>query len=232
MPTLSEPTDTSHAVLKFAQRNKKSVRRNERTVVHVIDDDPAICDSLTLLLATEGLCVQTHASALKFLECVGSCERGCVVTDLHMPEMSGIDLLAKMKERRLSLPAIVITGYADFLLAIQAMRHGAVDVLEKPFDDDALLSCIMQALTTERREQSSNAKARAALARLKTLTEKESAVLSELVMGKTNKSIACELGVSTRTVEIHRANVMAKMKAESLLELVRISLVVAPAGPN
>jgi two-component system response regulator FixJ len=232
MPILSERTDTSHPVLEFAQRNKKSVRRNERTVIHVIDDDPAICDSLSLLLATEGLCVQTHASALKFLECVGSCGGGCVVMDLHMPEMSGIDLLAKMNERRLSLPTIVITGYVDFPLAIQAMRQGAVDVLEKPFDDGALLACIMQALTTERREQSSNAKAHAVLARVNSLTERESAVLSGLVMGKSNKGIAYELGVSTQTVEIHRANVMAKMKAESLRELVRMALVVAPAGPN
>jgi two-component system response regulator FixJ len=201
----------------------------EEPVIHIIDDDPAVCDSLRALLVAEGFHVQTYASALKFLEYAGRHASGCVVTDVRMPDMSGIDLLAKMKERRLALPAVVITGHADIPLAVQAMKQGAVDLLEKPFDDEALLASVSQALIKKSREQAGDAQSQEILERLKTLTERENSVLTGLLMGKPNKVIAYELDVSARTVEVHRANVMAKMKAGSLAELVRMSLAVPRA---
>lgn len=205
---------------------------NTGRIVHIIDDDPAIRDSLGLLLTTEGFEVRTHASARGFLEAIGRHETGCVVTDVRMPEMSGFDLLAKMKERRLALPVIVITAHADVPLAVQAMKQGAIDLLEKPFEDEALLASVRQALTRGNGEQARTAEMETILARLATLTGRENEVLAGLLKGQPNKIIAHELGISVRTVEVHRANVMAKMQAGSLSELVRMSLVVPRAEQN
>lgn len=197
--------------------------------IHVIDDDPAVRHSLALLLETEGFRVRTHESARDFLGFVEHHENGCVVTDARMPEMSGIELMETMKAKNMSLPVVVITAYADVSLAVQAMKQGAFDFLEKPFDNEALLSCVRLALAYEREEQFRAAETQTIQARLSTLTAREGEVLTKLLHGLPNKVIGRELGISVRTVEVHRANVMLKMNAGSLSELVRMSLAASYA---
>jgi two-component system, LuxR family, response regulator FixJ len=194
--------------------------------IHVIDDDPAIRDSLSLLLTTEGHEVRTYESARGFLEAIGEGENGCVVTDVRMPGLSGLDLVETMRKRHISMPIIVITGHADIPLAVQAMKQGAVDFFEKPFDEDALLASIQQVLRCKNDDAARKAKAQSILLKLATLTRRENEVLAGLLKGQLNKVIAHELGISARTVEVHRAMVMAKMKARSLPELVQMALVV------
>ncbi|HEY8005361.1 MAG TPA: response regulator FixJ [Methylocella sp.] len=196
------------------------------STIHVIDDDPAIRDSLSLLLTTEGHEVRTHESAQSFLEAIGEGENGCVVTVVRMPGLSGLDLIEKMRKRHISMPIIVITGHADIPLAVQAMKQGAVDFLEKPFDEDALLASIQQVLRCKNNDTARKAKVQSILSKLATLTRRENEVLAGLLKGQSNKVIAHELYISVRTVEVHRAMVMAKMEARSLPELVRIALVV------
>lgn len=200
-------------------------------IVHVIDDDPAVRDSIRLLLATENFVARTHCSVRDFLSAVERGETGCVVTDVRMPEMSGFDLLAEMKGRRLDLPVIIITAHADVPLAVQAMKAGAIDLLEKPFAAESLLAAVRRAMTRTRHEGAADAEGDAVAERLATLTPREREVLAGLLKGQSNKVIGLELGISVRTVEVHRANVMAKMRAGSLSELVRMSL-LAPFDEN
>lgn len=199
-------------------------------IVHVIDDDAAVRDALKLLLTTEGHEVQTHASPLAFLDSVAPTATGCIVTDVRMPEMNGIELLLRAKKMGLSLPVVVISGHADVPLAVQAMKEGAMDLLEKPFDDEALLASVRSALAHNSGQQAQNTEAQEIARRLTTLTGRENEVLAALLKGQPNKIIAHELGISIRTVEVHRANVMAKMQAGSLPELVRMSLTAPPRG--
>jgi two-component system response regulator FixJ len=204
---------------------------SEEKIVHIIDDDPAVRDSLRLLLSTEEFRVRTHASAREFLADVEASETGCVVTDVRMPELSGFDLLANMKQRDLDLPVIVITAHADVPLAVQAMKAGAIDLLEKPFDDTALIASIRNAMRRRRGDSAGEAEA-TVRQRLAALTSRENEVLSGILKGLPNKIIAHELGISVRTVEVHRANLMAKMQAGSLSELVRMSLLVPRSEPQ
>jgi two-component system response regulator FixJ len=200
--------------------------------IHIIDDDSAMRESLSLMFAIEGYTVRTHETARTFLDAVGQDESGCVVTDVRMPDISGIDLLTtmKMKERRVSMPIIVITGHADIQLAVQAMKQGAFDFLEKPFDGDALLASVRKALIRSNDEHARHAEARIIQDRLAKLTPRENEVLAGLLKGQQNKIIAGELGINVRTVESHRASVMAKMRAGSLSELVRMALVIPRVG--
>jgi two-component system response regulator FixJ len=198
---------------------------SEGATVYILDDDPAIRDSLSLLLEIEGYEVHVHSSAMTFLtEIEGKEEGGCVVTDVRMPKMTGIELLDAMKERHAYLPMILITAHADVSLAVQAMKKGAVDFLEKPFNDEALLFSIRQALQRRDNDDARNAKTQAVITKLATLTKREKAVLSGLLKGKANKMIAHDLGISVRTVEVHRATLMIKMDAKSLPELVQLAL--------
>jgi two-component system response regulator FixJ len=197
---------------------------SEDATIHVIDDDPAVRDSLALLLSTEGFRVATHENARHFLGFYEPDESGCVVTDARMPGMTGIELIETMKARHMSLPVVIITAYADVALAVQAMKQGAFDFLEKPFENEALLASVRLALDYEREEQSRAAETQTIQARLQTLTAREGEVLERLLHGLPNKIIGRELGISVRTVEVHRANVMLKMNASSLSELVRMSL--------
>jgi len=199
---------------------------SDKQFVHVIDDDPAILTSIGGFLTTSGFWVQTYASAQDFLETIGPGTTGCVVTDVRMRGVSGIDLAGKMKERGLALPIIIITAYADITLAVEAMKRGAVDLLEKPFNNGALVRAIREALANWNNEAAIGPKTEIVRARLSTLTHKEKEVLSRLLKGMPNKIIAHELGVSTRTIETHRATVMSKMNATSIAELVRMSLTV------
>jgi two-component system response regulator FixJ len=193
-------------------------------LVHVIDDDEAVRESLAFLLSSAKLQVRTYDSATAFLAALSGETRGCIVTDVRMPDMGGIDLLRHLSELKLALPVIVMTGHGDVQLAVQAMKIGAVDFLEKPFDDTAMLAAIRSALERGQHDAGKQAERARSLERLAALSNREREVLDGLVAGKPNKIIAFELGISPRTVEIYRANVMTKMEANSLSELVRMAL--------
>ncbi|HET9717408.1 MAG TPA: response regulator FixJ [Pseudolabrys sp.] len=193
-------------------------------IVYVIDDDEAVRQSLEFLLQTAGIQVRGFESAKAFFAVLPDVRSGCIITDVRMPDITGIDLLRRVKELNLPLPVIVITGHGDIALAVEAMKIGAIDFLEKPFDDDLLLSAVRTALNKE----ASAAKQRAELAeiqdKLAALSNRERQVLEGLVAGHANKVIAFDLGISPRTVEIYRANLMTKMNANSLSDLVRMAM--------
>ncbi len=197
---------------------------NALTTVHVIDDDDAVRDSIQMFLANEGLEVRTYASADAFVAVLDQAPPGCVVTDVRMPGMSGIELLAEIARLRIAMPVIVITGHADVPLAVRAMKSGAVDLLEKPFKATDLIDAVSRALEVGRNSQRDVLSAQEAQARLAALTTREMEVLDRLVRGQPNKIIAYEMGISPRTVEVHRANVMKKTQAGSFSELVRMFL--------
>lgn len=194
-------------------------------VVHVIDDDEAVRDSLTFLLKTAGLAVRAYESAASFLDQLPESKSGCVITDVRMPAVSGIDLLHRLKEMQVRLPVIVITGHADVPLAVEAMKSGALEFFEKPFDDNALLGAVKSALEHQGADAKRDADRTGILDRLATLSNRERQVLEGLVAGHPNKTIAFDHGISPRTVEIYRANVMSKMHAASLSDLVRMALI-------
>lgn len=193
-------------------------------IVHVIDDDEAVRQSLGFLLEMADLPARTYASPLEFLQVASGLAEGCIVTDIRMPEMSGLDLVRTLKERGVTLPVIVITGHGDIPLAVEAMREGVLDFIEKPFDHEALLASIRSALSTQARIDQRDAERRRFEQMLSGLSGRERDVLRGVVDGKLNKVIAFELGISPRTVEVYRANVMSKTGANSLSELVRIAL--------
>jgi two-component system response regulator FixJ len=199
-------------------------------IVHVVDDDVAVRQSLSFLLATVGLPVRLHDSAVSFLDSIKEPVTGCIVTDVRMPEIDGIEFLRRLKSRGCSASVIVMTGHADVPLAVEAMKQGAVDFIEKPFDDDLFLAAVRSALDRQARNAQQSSYAAEIHARLQTLSERERQVLDGLVAGKSNKVIAHDLGISPRTVEIYRANVMGKMEAASLSELVRMALLAGAAG--
>ena len=191
-------------------------------VVHVIDDDETARESLEFLLDCAGLRVQAYESAVAFLKAVPAMEHGCIVTDVRMPEMSGVELIGRLKALAVPDPVIVITGHADVPLAIQAMKAGVADFIEKPFSDDAILGAVRAALARDSDRNQAQAERDQILAKLETLSQREREVLDGLVEGHANKVIAFDLDISARTVEVYRANVMTKMQAGSLSELVRM----------
>ena len=193
-------------------------------VVHVIDDDADVRQSLAFLLSTAGIAVQVHESAIAFLQALPQVEVGCIVTDVRMPGMDGLELQRRLRADKYAIPVIVITGHGDIALAVEAMKAGAVDFIEKPFDDEVLIRAIKSALDSVRQESARDSAASEVRNRLKLLSERERQVLQGLVAGKANKIIAYDLGISPRTVEIYRANVMTKMQADSLSALVRMTL--------
>lgn len=198
-------------------------------VVHVIDDDEAVRDSLSFLLRSAKIDVRAYDSALAFVEALPSAEPGCIVTDVRMPGMTGIELLAHLSEKRVSLPVIVITGHGDVPLAVEAMKIGASDFLEKPFDDDVLVKAVQNALARSGTISAHSAGPEIAR-KLGALSRREREVLEGLVAGLPNKSIAFDLGISARTVEVYRANLMTKMGANSFSELVRMALIGGISG--
>jgi two-component system response regulator FixJ len=198
---------------------------SEDAIVHVIDDDEAVRDSLAFLMRSSKISVRTYESAAAFLQTASGLKSGCVITDVRMPEMSGIDLLRRLKELKIGVPVIVITGHGDVPLAVEAMKIGAIEFLEKPFDDDLLLSAVRAALNKEDTDSKRRAERADIESRLAALSKRERDVLAGLIGGRVNKQIAFDLGISPRTVEIYRANLMTKMQAATLSELVRMALV-------
>jgi two-component system response regulator FixJ len=205
---------------------------SEKAIVHVIDDDEAIRQSLAFLLQAAKLEVKTYSSAMAFLDALPDTTASCVITDVRMPGMSGVDLLRRLKELKIGVPVIVITGHGDVALAVEAMKVGAVDFLEKPFDDDVLLASVQSALKRQDGETKRHTERLEIEGRLAGLSNRERDVLGGLVAGRANKQIAFDLGISPRTVEIYRANLMNKMKAGSLSDLVRMALIVGIVGPE
>jgi two-component system response regulator FixJ len=193
-------------------------------MVHVVDDDPAIRDSLSFLLSSADLASRTYESALALLERVNDLEQGCIITDVRMPGMTGLELVVKLKERRVSHPVIVLTGHGDVALAVEAMKAGVVDFIEKPFDDEVLLKAVLTALAREEGASTRESERAEIEARVAQLSQREREVFEAIVQGDSNKSAALKLGISPRTVEIYRAHVMDKMGAATLSELVRMAL--------
>lgn len=196
---------------------------NER-VVHVVDDDPAIRDSLGFLLNAADIDARTYESALTFLDQIHVIAPGCIVTDVRMPGMSGLELIARLKALGLAHPVIVLTGHADVALAVEAMKAGVVDFIEKPFDDATLLSAVKNALARDESESGRRAEQAQVEERVGMLSAREREVFDAIVAGESNKGAAQKLGISPRTVEIYRANVMEKMGAKTLSDLVRMAL--------
>ncbi|MFZ0694967.1 MAG: response regulator FixJ [Alphaproteobacteria bacterium] len=203
---------------------------SEKRIVHVIDDDEALRESLAFLLRTVQIEAQSHSSAVSFLDALPDLRLSCVITDVRMPGLSGIDLLKRLKELKIDVPVIVITGHGDVPLAVEAMKFGAIDFLEKPFDDELLLESVQSALRQRDGEAKRHMERAAIESRLAALSNRERDVLNGLVAGRANKQIAFDLGISPRTVEIYRANLMAKMQAGSLSDLVRMALIVQIVG--
>ena len=193
-------------------------------LVYVIDDDDAVRQSLEFLLKTAKIKVQGFDSAKAFFEILPQVKSGCIITDIRMPEITGIDLLHRVKELKLDVPVIVITGHGDITLAVEAMKVGAVDFLEKPFDDEMILSSIRTALNKDADSTRQKVEQTQINEKLAALSNREYQVLEGLVAGKPNKIIAFDLGISPRTVEIYRANLMTKMGANSLSDLVRMAV--------
>jgi two-component system response regulator FixJ len=196
----------------------------DQAVIHIIDDDDAIRDSLTFLLETSGFAARAYESAEQFLEARMDAAPGCILTDVRMPEMSGLDLVRRLNEVGSTLPVVMMTGHADVPLAVEAMKAGVIDFIEKPFDDETLLESLRTALREDRRPMAVDPRRAATIERFEALSARERQVLEGLVAGRPNKVIAYDLGISPRTVEVYRANVMTKTRAGSLSELVRMAL--------
>lgn len=200
----------------------------EEAVVSVVDDDAGVRDSIRLLLESANYAVKAFGSARQFLD--EKHAAACLIADIRMPEMDGLELQQEIVRRGSGLPVIIITGHGDVPLAVRAMKAGAVDFIEKPFDDELLLSSVQRAIEIGRKTRGAAAEAAAAERLLALLTPRERTVLEQLVIGRSNKVAAYELGISPRTVEIHRAHIMDKMNARSLSDLVRISLAATKPG--
>jgi two-component system response regulator FixJ len=192
-------------------------------VVHVIDDDPAVRESLTFLLESGGFSVRTYDGAAPFLDVIDKLEPGCIVTDVRMPGMNGLDLARHLKSIGVDLPIIVMTGHGDVPLAVEAMKVGVTDFLEKPFDAVALVAAIRSALAANPTTRAADI-AGPFEALLAQLSPRETEVLRGVIAGKANKVIAFELGISVRTVDVYRAGVMTKTGAASFLQLIRMSM--------
>jgi two-component system response regulator FixJ len=194
-------------------------------VVHVIDDDEGVRSSLAFLLDCSEIATRTYASAVEFLKVVPTMEHGCIITDVRMPEMNGLELVAKLKAMGVADPVIVITGHADVPMAIQAMHAGVSDFIEKPFSDEAILIAVRAALAEQQSKGELERERDLFQHRLSTLSGREREVMEGLIEGKANKVIAYDLDISARTVEVYRANAMTKMGARTLSELVRMVMI-------
>ena len=205
------------------QSNNNATSAFEQTVF-VVDDDEAICDLVRRLVESVGLPVETHATARSFLDAHDPARPGCLVTDVRLPIVSGLELQQELKAGGSPLPVIVITGHADVPMAVRAMRAGAVDLIEKPLNEQRLLESIQGALRQDAQTRRERAWLEEVMQRLATLTARERQVMELLLAAKGNKQIAAQLDIGSRTVEYHRHNVMSKMQAESLADLARMGV--------
>jgi len=196
--------------------------------VHIVDDEEVVRNSLAFLLSSAGFAVRVHESATAFLQLAANIRNGCLITDLRMPDMDGVELLRRLRDADALLPAIVITGHGDVQMAVEAMKSGALDFIEKPFSDEVLLASIARAVDNAALRHQNEAQQEQTRQRLGSLSERERQVLRGVVAGQPNKTIALELGISPRTVEVYRAGLMGKMQAQSLPDLVRMVLDLDP----
>ncbi len=195
--------------------------------VHIVDDDEAVRDSLAALVDSAGYSVKTYASALELLDSPDGLRAECIVADIRMPDMDGLQLQQELKRRGVSIPFIVITGHADVSLAVQAMKAGAADFLEKPFETERFLSSLTDALERERPRKGTDRAPLPPRGSFANLTAREREIVDRLVAGQSNKEIARELGISYRTVEVHRARIMSKTQSRTFSQLVRVALAEA-----
>ena len=194
--------------------------------LYIVDDDQAVRDGLKALLGARGFALETFDSAESFLAAMDRNVTGCAILDIRMPGMNGLELQRELKRRAIALPVIIITGHGDVALAVTALKAGAIDFLEKPFDSDALLASIEDALRRGAATLTAAFDREAVAARVAQLTAREREVMDLVVAGHPNKVIANRLGITVRTVEIHRAKVMDKVQARNLSELVRIAILL------
>lgn len=198
--------------------------------VYVVDDDAAVRDSLRWLMDSVGLRVAEFASGEEFLEAITPQHPGCVVLDLRMPKLGGLEVHQRLRQRGIELPVIVISGHGDVAVAVRALKSGVVDFIEKPFNDQELLDCVQQAMRRDSDQRLQQRRREELMTHYLTLTPRELDVLRLVVEGKANKAISAELGISLKTVETHRARVMEKMAAGSVSELVRMTLIIESKG--
>jgi len=195
---------------------------NPDIVIHIVDDEEPVRNSLAFLLGASGFAVRTHASASSFLAIAADISNACLVTDLRMPDIDGVELLRRLKLLDAMLTTIVVTGHGDVQMAVEAMKNGALDFIEKPFDDEVLIGSIRRAVEITSATMDADVVETRTRERLASLSERELQVLKGVVEGLANKTIAIELGISPRTVEVYRAGLMGKMRTKSLAELVRM----------
>lgn len=196
---------------------------SDRRVVHLVDDEEAIRKSAGFVLSRADYKVQSYSSGVEFLKLAKAAERGCVLLDVRMPDMDGLQVQAAMTDRGIDMPVIVLTGHGDVTIAVQAMKAGAVEFLEKPFEKAALLAALERAFARLERTDNRELEQREARTRIAALTPREREILEGLSKGYPNKTIAYDLGCSSRTVEVHRANLMQKLDVHSLSDLLRIA---------
>ena len=203
------------------------MNNSEQRVVHLVDDDAAIRLSVGFMLKTSGHRVESYESGADLLKASGHLDQGCILLDIRMPGMDGLEVQQALQEKGVSLPVIIMTGHGDVTLAVKAMKAGAVDFIEKPFEKDSLLGSLEEGYRRLSRKEATDDRARDAAVRLQALTARERDVLDGLAQGLPNKTIAYDLGISPRTVEIHRANLMSKLAVRSLSEALRIAFTAA-----
>ena len=204
---------------------------NPTPTVFIVDDDPAMRDSLAFLIGSVGRQVETYASGEQFLEAYDEQRPGCIVLDVRMPGLSGLELMEKLQVDRFAPPVVLITGHGDIPMAVRALKAGAFDFIEKPFSDQVLLERIQQALQQDGEEREDERKRLDIERRSTRLTSRENQVFELVVAGKPNKVIASDLGLSQKTIEVHRAHVMEKMRAESFADLVKMAVLLEVTGP-
>jgi len=197
---------------------------SDNQTVYLIDDDEDVRRAVSFLLSTAGFSVRVYESGVKFLEKLEGLQQGCIITDVRMPGMDGVELLRRLRDRGAAMPVIVMTGHGDVALAVSAMKAGAVDFIEKPFGDEVIISAVRAALRQLSADDQFRTQIAQIQARAGNLSVRERQVLDGLLKGLPNKTIAYELSLSPRTVEVHRAAVMAKMGAKSLSDLVRMAM--------
>ncbi|HEX7036884.1 MAG TPA: response regulator transcription factor [Pseudomonadales bacterium] len=205
---------------------------DNRPTIFVVDDDEPVRDSIGMLLETEDMPYETFPDAQSFLDAYDPSRRGCLVLDIRMPGMSGLELQARLREMNATLPIVFITGHGDVPMAVEAMKRGAVDFIRKPFRDEELLDRINEALQVEAGQRAVATSLAEIRAKIETLTPREREVFDRVAQGQANKVVAIDLGISERTVEIHRSQVMHKTGARSLADLVRMKIALERAGPG